>query len=401
MTQQLDTLREIRARNTTLAFTEERQQAGRCHAPALKAWKQQGKKIIGFQCTYVPEELIHAAGMLPARITGDSRELELSEANSYMYHNCCSFIRSCCELILNGHYNFLDGLVVAATCDPTRRLSDVCLNYKLVPFVHALTVPRKYTEEAHELFLLEVIDLQHTLEESFGVSITDEALRNSIEVYNLSRELFRKLYELKKLHPPALTGAETMEVYNAMFKYPREEFNRILERLVDELSTTKRAVDGKFRLMLSGSPLNNAEFIQTIEDLGAVVVVDEICTGSRYWWESVETNSGLTPIEAISRRYLNNQPCARMMPSEKRFDTVLEMVKDYGVQGVVSQIIRYCVPYAHDQPLLRERLEKHGIPVLELDVEYGMAGMGQIRTRVQAFLEMMEANQVQIETGCS
>jgi benzoyl-CoA reductase subunit C len=187
-----------------------------------------------------------------------------------------------------------------------------------------------------------------------------------------------------------------MEVYNAMFKYPREEFNRILERLVDELSATRRAVDGKFRLMISGSPLNNAEFIKTIEDLGAVVVVDEMCTGSRYWWDSVETTPNLTPIEAISQRYLNNQPCARMMPSEKRFDTVLEMVKDYRVQGVVSQIIRYCVPYAHDQPLLRERLEKHGIPVLELDVEYGMAGMGQIRTRVQAFLEMLEANQVQV-----
>jgi len=393
---ELKTMREIRARNSVLPFTEERQRAGRCHAPSLKAWKQQGKKIIGFQCTYVPEEVIHAAGMLPVRITGDSRELDLSEANSYMYHNCCSFVRSCAELILNGHYNFLDGLVVGATCDPTRRLADVVLNYQLVPFACTVTVPRTYSEHAQQLFLEEVLDLVAALEEHFGVKVTDDALRESVKVYNRTRELFRKLYELKKADPPALTGAETMEIYDAMFKMTREELNNLLERLIDELVATRRTVPGKIRLLINGSPLNNAEFIKTIEDLGAVVVIDELCTGSRYWWESVEMTPGLSPIEAISRRYLNNQPCARMMPSEKRFEVVQQMVKDYRVQGVVSQIIRYCVPYAHDQPLLRRLLEEQGTPVLELDVEYGMAGMGQIRTRAQAFLEMLEAEKAQL-----
>jgi len=104
----------------------------------------------------------------------------------------------------------------------------------------------------------------------------------------------------------------------------------------------------------------------------------------------VDTDPEIDPIEALSRRYLNNFPCPRMFPPEGRFNRVLQMVEDYHVDGVVSEIVRYCVHCAHDQPLLRRRLEKQGVPVLELNVEYGMPGTGQIRTRVQAFLEMLE-----------
>ncbi|MFH1624026.1 MAG: 2-hydroxyacyl-CoA dehydratase family protein [Pseudomonadota bacterium] len=391
MADTLKTMEEVRRVNAALPFTDKSRESGRCHAPSIKAWKEQGKKVIAFQCTYVPEEVIYAAGMMSVRLVGgETRELELEDANAWLYINTCSFIRSCAQLVLGKHYDFLDGFVAAATCDPTRRLADIWKHCQFTPFIHVMDVPRKFTERAHERYRVEVLGLKRALEEFFKVNISDEDLWDAVGVFNRTRELFAKLYELKKLDNPPITGAETQEIYNAMYKMPREEFNRLLERLVDEARSGNRAIEAKLRLLISGSPLNNPEFIKTIEDLGALVVVDEFCTGSRYWWDLVDTSTWADPLEAICRRYLNNQPCARMMPSEDRTRRVMEMVDNYRVDGVISEIVRYCVPYAHDQPFLRETLENRGIPVLELDVEYGIPGTGQIRTRAQAFLEMLE-----------
>ncbi|MFC1945058.1 2-hydroxyacyl-CoA dehydratase subunit D, partial [Chloroflexota bacterium] len=259
------------------------------------------------------------------------------------------------------------------------------------PFTHILTVPRRQTEDAHELYEEEVVNLKLCLERFFEAGITDKALYNAIGVYNETRRLLKELYQLRKSDTPPISGAETMEVLNAMSKVPREQFNEILGRLVDEVGRVNRAVEGKFRLMIVGSPLNNIEFIRTIEDLGGLVVTDELCTGARYFWDLVETAPDQNPIQAISRRYLNNQPCARMVPSESRWNAILDMVEDFRVQGVVSEIIRHCVVYAHDQPLLAEKLANKGIPLLHLDLEYGTSGTGQIMTRVQAFIEMLEA----------
>ena len=142
--------------------------------------------------------------------------------------------------------------------------------------------------------------------------------------------------------------------------------------------------------MVVGSVMNNPEFIKCIESQGGLVVTDELCTSTRYWSDPVILSKDEPPLKAISRRYLNNFPCARMFPSDDRFNRVIELIRDFRVDGVISEIIRYCVPYAHDLPLLKKRLKKAGIPTLALDVEYGTSGSGQISTRVQAFLEMLE-----------
>ena len=121
-----------------------------------------------------------------------------------------------------------------------------------------------------------------------------------------------------------------------------------------------------------------------------MVVTDELCNSTRYWSDLVVLDQDKTLLQALSQRYLNNFPCARMFPSEERFNRILDLARSFRVDGVISQIIRYCVPYAHDLPLLTQKLKAQGIPVLALDVEYGTSGSGQIQTRVQAFLEMLE-----------
>ncbi|MCJ7808360.1 MAG: 2-hydroxyacyl-CoA dehydratase family protein [Dehalococcoidia bacterium] len=352
--------------------------------------KHQGKKVFGWLCTYVPEEIIHAAGALPIRITGYSKEMELEDGTAYLYINSCSFSRSCLQLGLKGEYDFLDGVAGGSTCDGARRLFDLWRNYIDTPFYHVLTVPRKYTQSAHDLYHSQVLQFKVHLEEFMGIQITDESLYQSIGVYNESRALLKRLYELRKLENPPITGTETMEVLNACFRMPKELFNEWLRNLLDELQGSDNASKSRARLMLVGSAITNPELIGSIEELGGLIVTDELCTGTRYWSDPVVLDKNSTPVEAISRRYLNNFPCARMFPSDERFNRILDLARDFRVDGVISQIIRYCVPYAHDLPLLTEKLKDNGIPTLALDVEYGTSGSGQIRTRVQAFLEMLE-----------
>ncbi len=375
----LPTFERFRAVNKAFPKTQE-----------ISEIKQRGEKVFGWLCTYVPEEIIHAAGMLPVRITGYPREMELEDANAYLYINNCSFSRSCFQMGISGEYDYLDGVVAGSTCDGARRLFDLWRHYIDIPYSHILTVPRKFTSRAHSLYYDQVKLFKSSLEQYLETHIDDAKLLNSIQVYNEARGKLKKLYELRKADKTPISGSETMEVLNASFRMTKESFNKHLDILLDELSRSREKHHGEARLMVMGSVMNNPEFIKSIEDLGGLVVTDELCTSTRYWSDPVVVD-GVEPLEAISKRYLNNYPCARMVPSEERFDRIKKMIKEYRVDGVISQIIRYCVPYAHDLPLITQRLQEIGIPILSLDVEYGTSGSGQVRTRVQAFLEMLEA----------
>lgn len=353
----------------------------------LQEWKAKGGKVLGYTCIYVPEEIIHAAGMVSFRISGDNQEIDLTRAESYLYINSCSLARGCLQLGLEGKYDFLDGFVLGETCDGVRRLFDVWEGYLSTPFMYAYGVPRKFTEEAYGLMAWETRELKRVIEEHFQVQIPDEALRESIATYNHTRRMLRRLYDYRKLDAPPITGAETLEVLKAAVRLPRDLYNRQLEKVLDELASTSRKIEGRVRLMINGSVLHNSEFVEGIESVGGIVVTDELCTGTRYFWDEVSTEG--EPLEALARYYLGRPPCARFVPSTKRFEHVFNMVKEFRVDGIINQIIRYCVPYGHDEPVLREKLMEDDIPVLELDLEYCMGNTGQIRTRAEAFIEML------------
>lgn len=377
----------------TLKSLEELKQASSPfpQSQAVQAWKSQGKQVIGWICTYIPEEIIAAAGMLPVRVTGYKAE-EIVEADAYLYTNSCTFSRGCLEVGLKGEYDHLDGVVSGTSCDPIRRLFDVWNNYLKTPFRHIVSVPHKVTPDAEEFFAGEIRKMKDGLEACFQVKITDSALRESIQIYNRGRELLRRLYDLRKGPVPPISGEETMQVIQASMRMPRAEFNSHLERLLDELSHRPLPDDdGRIRLIVVGSMLDNPEVMGSIESLGAWVVSDELCAGTRYFWNLVDTS--LEPMEALAKRYLNHPPCARMRPFSKRMDFVSEMIKEFRADGVIYEIVKFCDLYGHDKPVMKEKLEAAGVPVLELDLEYGMGGLGQIRTRVEAFLEMLRIQQ--------
>jgi benzoyl-CoA reductase subunit C len=355
--------------------------------PALQSWKEPGRKIIAFECTYVPEEIIYASGALPIRLIGNSQLSNYNDANAYMYPNTCSFIRNCLQMVLNNRYSFLDGFIAGSTCDCSRRLADIWEHYRFTPFVHTIGVPRKISSAAYELYETELHHMLDKLAEFTGRTISSEALQESIRIYNRRRDLLKALYAMTRLDHPLIEGSELLTVLNASVSLPPEMFNRIVEKLVQQIRGSHRSIAGEFRIMVSGSPLNSPEFIREIEKMGGLVVIDELCTGVRYWWEGIEP--GPDPIQAIGRRYLHNFACPRMEPSDDRFQRILRLVRDFRVEAVITQIVPYCVPQAMEQPIVGQLLEAQNIPVLELDMEYGAGNTGQITTRLQAFFEML------------
>jgi benzoyl-CoA reductase subunit C len=358
------------------------QRSSRDRYRLLQEQKDKGKRIMGWVCTYVPEEIIHAAGFLPIRVMGG--EGKTPTADAYLYSNVCSFARSCLEEGFTNRYDFLEGFVTVTACDHIRRLYDVWYRYLDTPFKHIINLPHKVTEDAIDFFKGDLEIFKRRLEEYSGKEITTRGLKESIQLYNRTRVLLKRIYELKKLASPPLTGAETMEVVLAGMVLPKEDYNLMLEELLEGLPRKSDANKGMIRLLISGSELDHPEYIRVIEELGCLVAIDDLCVGARYFWDLVDEE--LEPMEALARRYLAKAPCSRMRPGDRRAEHLRSLVEDYKVDGIIYELLKFCDLYSEDIPVIREK-GNLGVPILALDREYAMAGLGQIKTRVQAFLE--------------
>ena len=348
----------------------------------LQEQKDKGKRIMGWVCTYVPEEIIHAAGFLPIRVMGGQGKTPTADA--YLYSNICSFARSCLEEGFTNKYDFLEGFVTVTACDHIRRLYDVWYRYLNTPFKHNINLPHKVTEDSINFFKGDLEVFKRRLEEYSGKEISTSSLRDSIRLYNKTRSLLKRLYELKKVASPPITGAETMEIVLAGMSLPKEEYNPMLDELLEGLQGQSNNYDGMIRLLITGSELDHPEYIKIIEDLGCLVAIDDLCVGARYFWDLVDEE--LEPMEALARRYLAKAPCSRMRPGDKRAKHLSTLVKDYKVDGIIYELLKFCDLYSEDIPVVREK-GNLSVPILALDREYAMAGLGQIKTRVQAFLE--------------
>ena len=378
MNKQLKALNEMR--QLTSPFPE---------STVVKDWKARGKRVIGYVGPGVPEEMIHAAKMLPLRVSCDNQPVPTDKVDAYLMPGVSTFARSVFQTVLDDKWDFLDGAVTSVTNEGSRRMHDNWLAYKPRPYMDALYLPLKQTEHAVDMYLADLEDWRNRISEFRGARIVDRDLRRSIEVYNRGRELMQRLYELRKGERPPVTGAETLEVIKAATRLPREQFNQLLDQLLDEIKRTGREIKKRKRLMIVGSQLENSTWIEAIEKLDAVVVTDELEAGTRYFWGTVDTK--LPPMEALARYYISGRPPgARIWPAGKRFEHIFNMAGQYKVDGVISEILRYDGEYGHDKLFLDKEMKERGIPILELDVEYGESGSGQMRTRVEAFLEMVQ-----------
>lgn len=355
----------------------------------VKEWKAAGKKVIGWFNPYVPEEIIHAAGMLPFEVTGNNDPVQMQGAEAHIYSNSCSKIRTCWQLQLDGKYSFLDGYVSSQMCDQDMRLAEVWAYYKKLPYMDGLYAPRKRDEAAVKLYLTDIEGFRSRLSQYLICRIPDEHIAHSIKVYNRGRELMAQLYELRKREHLPVTGAEALEVSKAAVRMPRERFNELMEQLLDEIKRTGREIKKSMRLMIIGSDLHNANQIANLETLDAVVVVDEMDIGIRRAWGQVDTK--LPPMEALARHYVLGRPVDKHnWNSDGRLEFIGELAEQYKVNGIISEIVRFCTYNGWDKFDLKKQMEKRGIPILDIDLEYGHPAGAQVKIRAEAFMEMLE-----------
>lgn len=349
-------------------------------------WKSRNKAVVGWTCTYTLEEIIHAADILPVRILGSSGSTRLADA--YCPDNMCSFCRSCFDAALRGDYDYLDGYVASNSCDNRGKMYDLWRRHAEIPYIYLINTPHTNTERAHAFFYDELVRFRKSLQKAFGAPISDQSLRKAIKVYNENRTLLKKVYDMRREDPPLISGAEALEAVLSSMLTPKEEHNKLLNHLLREVSNRNNRPKSGVRLLVSGSIMDDAELLRIVEAAGGSVVADDLCTGSRYFWNLVDSDAE-SPLRAIARRYLDKIPCPFMGQSEDRFRHVMDMTKRYDVEGAIIFVLKFCDPHLFDAPLLKKELESSGLPVLYLEWEHALTGIAQLRTRIEAFIEMI------------
>jgi len=360
--------------------------------PAAYGRKLKGegrRRIVGYFCSYTPEEIIYAAGAHPFRIFGSDDTIHLADAHFQSY--CCSLVRGALEGALAGRLDFLDGAVFPHTCDSIQRLSDVWRMNVKGPFHLDVVLPVKLSGESAKTYMTDVLQrFRADLEARLGVNVDKEALQRAIGTFNRIRSHLGRLYEIKSEDPGLISGSDLHAIVKASMIMDRDRLLEILPRVVTELDERKGQGEeppGK-RLVMTGGVCNHPDVYRLIERAGGVVVGDDLCTGSRYFEGIVEVKDD--PIRAIADRYMTRSLCpAKHTGLFTRADRLVDMVREKKARGVVFILLKFCDPHAFDYPCLKQALDRQGIPSLLLEVEDRLPSEGQLLTRFETFIEML------------
>ncbi|MBI4620984.1 MAG: 2-hydroxyacyl-CoA dehydratase [Desulfobacterales bacterium] len=351
----------------------------------IEEWKKDGRKVVGHRCMYVPEEIIHAAGMLPYPTFGTPEPIK--KADSYFQPCACEFVRNLFDLALDKKFGFLDSMVLCNTCDAVRHLYNMWDTYvDSVPCYMVNNPQKMYDESGFKFYRMELEKFKKLMEDLSGNKITDESLKKSIELYDETRKLLKELNDLRKRDIPAISGSEFLVTSMASMLMPKEKANPLLRKLIDEVKNREiKNADGP-RILLTGSIIDNPTLIELVEDMGGVVAVDDLCTSAKYFWYTTKPNND--PMDAIVRFNLERTLCACAHPSEDRYDYLQELIREFNVDGIIYFNIKYCHPFVYESAIFRKKLEEE-VPTLTLEVDHSLSGLGQLKTRVQAFIEML------------
>lgn len=356
------------------------------HEVAREWKKRTGKKVVGHICTYTPREMIYAAGMLPVRVFG-SHEPPQEMSAQHMSSVICPYCHDVLAQALRGRYGYLSGLVYARCCDHAEQIWYNWRNHAPVELAYFIYMPANVAApRSLPLLVEEYGDFKTALEKLAGRSVSDEDLDRAVGLFNENRRLLREVWEMRKLDDPPLTGAEAMEIVLAEQVMDVEEHTNLLKDLLLELPKRKRNRDTGVRLMITGGENDDTKFLRFVEEkLGATFVIEEHCAGSRYFWDEVEPDENR--VKALARRYIDRWPCPIVDWKERRRnERILQIAKDYRVEGVILYQQKFCDPHEFANPPLEKMFRENGIPTLRLEFDV-MIPVGQFRTRIEAFLE--------------
>ncbi|MFQ6072175.1 MAG: double-cubane-cluster-containing anaerobic reductase [Methanosarcinales archaeon] len=363
--------------------------------------KTEGKKIIGTLCLFVPDELIYAAGADRVILCG-GRSAPIPTAERYLPRNICPLIKSTFGSVIEKkcidepftsgkacpHFDIVDMIIAEATCDGKKKMYEL-LNQYIPTFI--LDLPQHpQTPSALEYWITELNNLKKVLEKFTGNKINSDNIKNAIQRANETRKLLHRMYELRSYPNPPISGVDAISVVQLMHYLEEYQFQNALRNLCKEME--KKANKGICRdtprIMISGCPIaaGNMKVPELIENTGGIIVVEESCTGTRAFWDLVSETKA--PMNALAERYLNI-PCACMFPNEQRIKHILELVKTFKVDGVVYYTLQFCHSYNIEKYKIQKALKNLGIPVLGIETDYDNSDVEQLKTRIQAFLEML------------
>jgi benzoyl-CoA reductase/2-hydroxyglutaryl-CoA dehydratase subunit BcrC/BadD/HgdB len=359
--------------------------------------KEKGVKIVGyFPGNYVPEELIVASGAIPLCLVngGDTPPIEAS--SSVMPHIFCPFSRTQVgERLLkrNPYYAMLDMLVAPITCQHLKKVAEIWEYYGDIE-IFKLGIPHQHDSDFELGYYTDRLRaLKDRLQAFAGNKITDKRIGNAIELYNRMRGLFKKISLMRCSPSSPLSALEFAKLNHASFYADPAFVVDILESVYNELKEKQQATKANApRLLLIGPNIGYGDYkiLELVEEAGGEIVIEEVCEGIRYYWHTID-NSG-DPIKSLAKTYLRDRvPCAFMRYSaKKRLDFALKLIKDFNVSGVIWYELLGCETYDAESYFFAQRMGERKIPILILESDYGMADIGQTRTRIGAFIEMVK-----------
>lgn len=342
------------------------------------------RPLVGWTCTYLPLEILEAGGLGAYRVLPEPSS---EKADAYLDPNFCSLIKALLGSAVEGKYSFLSGIIVVNTCDGMRRLYDAWQFYCPPGFGYLLDLPRVIRNSSLTWFKQSLEELITHIEEHFQVNITGERLTTALEQANATRGLLNRLFSLQGKGDPPLGYGDILDIIVQRWRQPREVFNRALELFITRLESLERIPPKGPNIMVVGSPLDGSPLVRLVEDLGGKVVDSDLCTGGRF---VEEIPLSPDPLTALARGYLEKTPCARMNDTEARISRLKGKLKNSSAQGVIYSSLKFCDPYLYEWPALHETLRQMDIPSLFIEWDYTGRISGGVRTRVQAFLEMLE-----------
>ena len=362
---------------------------------SIKSVRDQGKKFVGFYCVFAPQELIVAAGAVPVTLCA-TKEEPIADGEKHLPRNFCPLIKSSYGFAITekcAFFNNSEFIIGETTCDGKKKMFELMESFK--PLV-VLEVPQSAKGETQKQYWRsEVARCKKEIEQRLGVKISDAKMKDAIHELNEQRALMRDLASMNTAVPAPLSGMDILKVmWVRNFTFDRAAFNQQVKDLIAELKVMRQkgigagAKDAK-RIIVTGVPtgVGAEKVIKIIEESGAQVVYIENCSGMKQYLHDVATNE--SPLDAIADKYLAT-PCSCMSPNTGRLELLAKLSKEYKADGIVDITWTGCHTYNVESRILKEYLHKHGgVSLLQIETDYSQGDVGQIKTRVEAFLEMI------------
>jgi benzoyl-CoA reductase/2-hydroxyglutaryl-CoA dehydratase subunit BcrC/BadD/HgdB len=341
---------------------------------------------IGFFCPLVPEELIHAAGALPFRLMGTS--VPITHAQVHLPPYCCHLVKASLESLLQGELNFLKGVVFCQTCDSMKGLSDIWARQGIVPSHFNLMIPTQLdSKNARPYLRAEMERFKDFLEANVG-KISARNLKDSIRLFNRIRKRLGEIYRLRRTAITHIPGDYFARIIRAGYLMDRVHYLELLEGLEDGLRGAIAGGDSLVPIFLTGNMAHADTYFSLIEEAGAVVVQDDLCSGARTFRLMVAEDRD--PLKALTERYFRSYFCpTKYLGPQAHINSLLKEVEEAKAQGVIFLLYKYCEACLFDYPDLKAALDAKGISTLLLEVEDPFQSKEQLKIRIQAFVEML------------